>query len=50
MKARWKRGQVDGTELLPSRYDEASYGARLEHYADGIEEVIASGTAAEMAR
>lgn len=46
----WKRGQVEGTELRPGTYGEASYGVRLEHYADWIDEAIASGAAAERTR
>lgn len=47
--AAWKRGIVVGTDVFPGRYGETSYGVRLAHYADWIDEVIAtrSGAAAD---
>lgn len=46
--AAWKRAQVDGTEIHPGRYGEASYGVRLGHYADWIETTTtAAGLAME---
>lgn len=46
--AAWKRSMVTGTDIHPGRYGETSYGVRLGHYANWIEETIAtSGLASE---
>lgn len=42
----WKRSEVNGTEIYPGKYGEASYGVRLTHYADWIEKTIATAAAA----
>jgi hypothetical protein len=36
--AAWKRARVNGTEIQAGRYGETSYGVRLGHYADWIDE------------
>ena len=40
--AAWKRGLVKGTDVLPGRYGEISYGVRLAHYAGWISETMAT--------
>lgn len=41
----WKRGLVIGNAVHPGRYGETSYGLRLAHYANWIEQTIAADTA-----
>lgn len=40
--ASWKRGKVEGTEIQPGRYGEASYGVRLANYADWLRTTMAT--------
>lgn len=40
--AAWKRGEVRGTEVVPGRYGELSYGVRLAHYADWLEATMSA--------
>lgn len=40
--AAWKRGNVEGTQVRPGTYGEASYGVRLAHYAGWIEATVAA--------
>jgi hypothetical protein len=44
--AAWRRAEVNGAELRPGRYGEASYGVRLGNYVDWIAKTIEAGAAA----
>jgi hypothetical protein len=43
--AAWKRSVVEGTQVRPGKYGEASVGVRLQHYAEWIERAMAEGDA-----
>lgn len=48
--AAWKRSVVEGTQVRPGKYGEASVGVRLKHYAEWIERAMAEGAGAADAR
>jgi secreted trypsin-like serine protease len=47
--AAWKRAVVEGTELRPGAYGEASVGVRLQHYAEWMRQTMAEDAETEAA-